>query len=267
MTKHSYKISDCLEYLKSLPDSSVQLIVCDPPYNIDLAEWDTITNYVDWASKWIAEANRVLTKTGNLVIFGGLQYQNHAKTGDLFSLLHHIKNNTKLLLVNLIIWAYPNGMGAQRFFANRHEELIWLAKSDKYYFDLDSVREPYDEATLKEYLKDKRLNPENVKKGKNPTNVWNINRLNANSWERTGHPTQKPLEIIRRIIKALSAPNDTVLDFFGGSGVTTVASILECRNSLSCDKDPQHKEFLEKLIENCNKKKILTTDYLIEEIK
>lgn len=73
-----------------------------------------------------------------------------------------------MLLANLIIWNHPNGMSAQCFFANRHEEIAWFAKTKKYFFDLDAVREPYDEATKAEYLKDKRLKPESVEKGRNP---------------------------------------------------------------------------------------------------
>ena len=67
-------------------------------------------------------------------------------------------------------------MSAHRFFANRHEEAVWLSKTKKYYFDLDSVRVPFDEATKEMYKKDKRLNPESIDKGKNPTNVWEIER-------------------------------------------------------------------------------------------
>jgi site-specific DNA-methyltransferase (adenine-specific) len=58
-----------------------------------------------------------------------------------------------MLLANLIVWNYPNGMSAQRFFANRHEEIAWFGKTAKYYFDLDSVREPYDEVTKAAYHK------------------------------------------------------------------------------------------------------------------
>jgi site-specific DNA-methyltransferase (adenine-specific) len=93
-------------------------------------------------------------------------------------------------LVNMIIWNYPNGMSAHRFFANRHQEILWLTKSPRYFFDLDAVREPFDEATKRAYLKDKRLRPDSVEKGRNPTNVWQIPRLNGNSNERVGHPTR-----------------------------------------------------------------------------
>ena len=124
-------------------------------------------------------------------IFGGLQYQSEAGSGDLVSILSHSRDHSAMRLVNLIVWNYPNGMSAQRFFANRHEESAWFAKSKDYYFDLDAVREPYDDQTKRTYMRDKRLRPESVEKGRNPTNVWRLPRLNGNSRERVGHPTQQ----------------------------------------------------------------------------
>ena len=204
--------------MKNIPDESVQLICVDPPYNLELAGWDIYDNYLEWAAKWIDESYRVLSKNGNMVIFGGIQFRG-ANSGDIIDIIQYVRQNTNFKLINTIVWRYKNGMSAQRYFANRHEEIIWLAKTDDYYFDLDSVREPYSKKNLKAALKDKRLNPKNIIKGKNPTNVWEIKRLNGNSKERVGHPTQKPFEIINRIVKSLSYPGSVVLDFFAGSGI------------------------------------------------
>lgn len=237
-TRHTVVVADCLDVLRRQPDASVQLVICDPPYNIRMAEWDDHAGYLSWAASWLAETERVLAPTGNLALFGGLQYQNEAGSGDLLTLLGHLRLKSKLRLVNLIIWNYPNGMSAHRFFANRHEEIAWLAKTDRYYFDLDAVREPYDEATKQEYLRDKRLNPESVAAGRNPTNVWRIPRLNGNSKERVGHPTQKPRQLIQRLVLALSYPGSTVLDFFAGSCVTTRVAIEEARHSICGDCAP-----------------------------
>lgn len=233
---------DCIELLKNIPDGSIQLILIDPPYNLDLAEWDTYSNYIEWASKWLAESYRILSNNGSMVIFGGTQFQDE-KSGDLIEIIHYCRHKTKFRLVNTVVWYYKNGMSAHRYFANRHEEAIWLTKTDKYYFDLDSVRIPYGEKELHEALKDKRLNPENVLKGKNPTNVWEIGRLNGNSLERVGHPTQKPVEIMKRFVLALSYPGSIVLDFFAGSGTTGRVCIEESRHCILCDKDKQSKEF------------------------
>lgn len=237
-TTHAVVTSDCLALLKKIPSASVQLVICDPPYNIRMADWDLRQDYATWAATWLAEAERVLAPTGNMVIFGGFQYQDEAEGGDLLTILGHLRAHSTMRLVNMIIWNYPNGVSAHRFFANRHEEIAWFARTRGYYFDLDSVREPYDDATRALYLRDKRLRPESVHKGRNPTNVWQIGRLNGNSLERTGHPTQKPRALIRRIVRALSYPGSTVLDFFAGSGVTARVSAEEGRHSISCDRDP-----------------------------
>lgn len=244
-TYHALYIQDAIEFLKTLPDSSVQLVLIDPPYNLELDYWDIFPNYLEWAKQWIDEICRVMTDNGNCVIFGGFQFQD-MKHGDLLEILHYTRHNTKLRLINLVIWYYKNGMSAHRYFANRHEEAIWLSKTKKYYFDLDSVRVPYDEESKKAALKDKRLIPENIEKGKNPTNVWEIGRLNGNSAERVGHPTQKPTEIIRRFVKALSYEGSLVLDFFAGSGTTGRVCIEENRHSIMVDADNSLKEYFKK---------------------
>lgn len=240
-----FNIMDCHDFLKSLPDESVQLICIDPPYNLALAGWDVYGNYIEWAADWLREAYRVLSKNGSMVIFGGIQFRDE-KSGDLIDIIHYTRYNTAFKLVNAIIWRYKNGMSAHRYFANRHEEAIWLVKTDDYYFDLDSVREPYSQKDLEAALKDKRLNPENTLKGKNPTNVWEINRLNGNSKERVGHPTQKPLEIIARFVKSLSYPGSVVLDFFAGSGTVGRVCIAEGRHCLMCDSDRASLEYFDR---------------------
>ena len=271
---HGIFIEDAIQFLKRLPDSSVQLILVDPPYNLDLDYWDRFENYLEWAKQWLDEIYRVLSDTGNCVIFGGFQYQD-LKKGDLLEILHYTRHNTKLRFTNLVIWYYKNGMSAHRFFANRHEEAIWLTKTKQYYFDLDSVRVPYDEESKKVALTDKRLIPENIEKGKNPTNVWEIGRLNGNSSERVGHTTQKPKELIRRFIKSLSYKGATVLDFFAGSGTTGVVCIEEQRHSILVDSDKKLHGYMDKHIKQIEsdiflpKYKILmdtSIDLLLKEI-
>jgi site-specific DNA-methyltransferase (adenine-specific) len=251
-TRHSILSVDCCDLLRRLPDNSVQLIVCDPPYNINMAEWDVHKEYREWAATWLAEAERVLAPTGSIAIFGGLQYQDEAGSGDLFEIVGHLRAHSAMRLVNLIIWYYANGMSAHRFFANRHEEIVWFAKTKKYWFDLDAVREPFDEATKAAYRRDKRLRPESIEKGKNPTNVWRIGRLAAKSTERVGHPTQKPSALVRRLVRALSYPGSLVLDFFAGSCVTTRVAIEENRDSISGDKSGEVFHYLDKQLRQIN---------------
>ncbi len=249
-TCHAVFTADCLDVLRKLPDSSVQLIVCDPPYNILMADWDKHADYISWATEWLLEARRVLADSGNFVIFGGLQYQGEAGSGDLLSIIAEVRRKQLFNMVNLIIWNYPNGMGAQRFFANRHEEIVWFTKTTKYYFDLDSVREPFDEETKRLYMKDKRLRADSVEKGRNPTNVWRFTRLNGNALERVGHPTQKPIAVIDRIIRSMSYEGSVVLDFFAGSAVTTRVAMELGRHSISTDREPIIADYFAKHLEN-----------------
>ena len=90
ITHHAVLIEDCCSLLRKLPDASVQLIVCDPPYNIQMAEWDVHSDYIEWASTWLKESERVLAPTGSIVIFGGLQYQGEAGSGDLLSIMAYL---------------------------------------------------------------------------------------------------------------------------------------------------------------------------------
>jgi site-specific DNA-methyltransferase (adenine-specific) len=108
------------------------------------------------------------------------------------------------------------------------------------------VREPYDATTRARYARDKRLRPATLDLGRNPTNVWRIGRLNANARERVGHPTQKPRQLIRRLVLALSNPGDVVLDPFAGSCVTARVAMETQRHSLSIDRDPKILIYLEK---------------------
>ena len=261
---HGIFIQDAVEFLKLLPDSSVQLVLIDPPYNLDLDYWDSFENYLDWARTWLDEIYRVLTDSGNCVIFGGFQYQD-LKKGDLLEIMHYTRHETQLRFTNLVIWYYKNGMSAHRFFANRHEEAIWLSKTNKYYFDLDSVRVPYDEQSKLQALRDKRLVPENVEKGKNPTNVWEIGRLNGNSLERVGHLTQKPVELIRRFVRSLSYEGSVVLDFFAGSGTTGRVCIEENRHSLLVDSDKKLLGYLKKHIRQIDSNIFLHPFKLVQE--
>lgn len=259
-TVHCVMVNDCLETLKKIPDESIQLIICDPPYNINISEWDNFNNYIYWASQWLKEAERVLSKTGNLVIFGGLQYQDQAGTGDLLEIISYLRKNSNLLLINLIIWHYRNGKSAKRFFANRHEEIAWFSKTKQYYFDLDSVREEYEDKKKQVYFKDTRLKHETIEKGRNPTNVWPINRLNRNSKERVGHLTQKPYQIIERLVKSLSYEGSTILDFFAGSCITSRVAIQEKRHSIISDYDPIIYQYLEEQLKKISNDLFLEKD-------
>ena len=108
---------------------------------------------------------------------------------------------------------------------------------ENYYFDSESVdREPYMAPGL--------VTPEKVAKGKLPTDVWWHTIVSPTGKEKTGYPTQKPVGILRRIIRASSKERDTVLDFFAGSGTTGFVANELGRNFILIDQNPESIEII-----------------------
>ena len=121
-------------------------------------------------------------------------------------------------LLNEIIWAYDYGARAKRRWPAKHDNiLVYVKNPARYIFNTEDVdREPYMVPGL--------VTPEKRERGKLPTDVWWHTIVSPTGKEKTGYPTQKPLGVLRRIIRASSAPGDTVLDFFAGSGTTGAAA-------------------------------------------
>lgn len=134
---------------------------------------------------------------------------------------------------NEIIWCYRGGGVPRKDFAKKHDTIFRYSKSDTYFFDVDAVRIPYSDDVLaslpsrydKSYRENKvyegyRPNPLD----KHPEDWWEIQPIMPSSGERLGYPTQKPLLLLERIIKASSQPGDVVLDPFCGCGTTVAAA-------------------------------------------
>lgn len=243
---------DCLDLLPGFEGQGFQLAIADPPYNVyDVGYFTRAVpfqqrnvmvpfdehnaDFLAFTQQWVGLITATLNADGSLFVFGGVNYK---QGNDLIDILPYLRH--QLEFINLIIWHYPNGSDSRRFFANRHELIAWLARSRRYTFNLDAVREPYDAKRLQVYLRDKRLNPEVVAKGRNPTNVWDINRIGASAKERLGHPTQKPEELIERIVLACSDPGDVVLDPFAGVGTTPAVCARLGRGCVAVERDPQY---------------------------
>ncbi len=244
--------ADCVAILPSLVNANATLVIADPPYNVyDVSQFTHAVpfqrrniavdfdkhdaDFLAFSQQWIDLLIPALAPDGSLFVFGGVNYK---QGSDLLALLPLLRD--KLSFINLIVWHYPNGSDSRRFFANRYELIAWFACSRKYVFNLDDVREPYDEETLQTYLKDKRLNPDTVKKGRNPTNVWDVPRVGGNAKERLGHPTQKPEMLIERIIKAGTSPGDLVIDPFGGVGTTPSVCARLGRRCIAIECNPAY---------------------------
>jgi adenine-specific DNA-methyltransferase len=150
-------------------------------------------------------------------------------------------------LVNEIIWFYPDSPGRpQDRFAPKHDVIFWYAKSSKYTFNADAVREPILEASKKRYESTRYLINSQGKRfeyqggtsseaGKIPETVWRMSVVKGNAKQATDYPTQKPEQLLERIILAASNPGDLVFDGFMGSGTTLISAMRLGRKFIGAD--------------------------------
>lgn len=238
---------DCIAWMKSLPDESVDLIFADPPYNISKAEWDTFASqekYIQFSIEWIEQAARVLKPTGTLFVCG------------FSEILADIKHPASKFFRSCrwIVWHYKNKANLGSDWGRSHESILHFRKSKDFTFNIDAIRIPYNEHTLK-YPSHPQATSSQYGKGREPADLWQPDQRGAKPkdvldipqdfielpttcngmHEKTPHPTQKPEELVRKLILASSNPGDTVLDPFCGSGTTPVCAEQLGRKWLACD--------------------------------
>ncbi len=218
---------DFLASVSRIPDAGVDLIVADPPYNLGKdygndSDRQESAEFLEWTFKWLDLAIPKLKENGSLYIFATWRY-----SPEIFSFL-----KTRLLMINEIIWdrKVPSMGGSTRRYSSVHDTIGFFARSKDYYFDLDAVRIPYDAATKKARSRSIFVGKKWLEVGHNPKDVWPVSRLHRIHSEREDHPTQKPLEIIQRMVRASCPVNGLVLDPFAGSGTTVAACLLSNRN-------------------------------------
>lgn len=234
---------DCLDFLKELKSNSVDLIFADPPYNIRKAEWDTFESqeqYVEWSMLWIRECHRVLKETGTLYICG------------FSEILADLKWASARLFAGCkwLVWYYRNKANLSNDWGRSHESLLHLRKSRDFTFNLDAARVPYNQHTLKypdhpqaetsAFGNGKKHNWQPHPLGAKPRDVIELPTMCNTTKERTVHPTQKPYELLRRIILTSSSEGQIVVDPFGGSGTTYVVAERYDRYWLGCESSDEY---------------------------
>lgn len=184
-----------------------------------------LDEYLEFLGIRLEAMHRVLKSNGSLYLHLDHHAVHHARL-----LLDQIFGPERFL--NEIIWAYDYGGRARDRWPRKHDNILLYAKSDAWTFNRDAVdRIPYMAPSL--------VGPEKAARGKLPTDVWWMTIVPTNGKERTGYPTQKPVNLVRRMILASSNPGDLVADFFAGSGTTGVAAMEEGRRYLLVDSNPE----------------------------
>ncbi len=217
---------DTLKEMTKISSESIDLVVTDPPYNMDKADWDSYGSaeeFAAWMEIWLKECFRVLKPTGSIYIFG------------LNRMLSHVQMRMEKIgfkYKNWIIWDTVQGAGGG-LWVNRQEAILYFSKSDEVYEDKDSIKLYRSEENIREY-KGKTY------EFKNPSNIWRFPTVDDKADDRTSHPTQKPTELIERIVKANSKENDIVLDCFMGSGTTGVVAMKNRRVSIGIERSEEY---------------------------
>lgn len=217
---------DCLDLLGSIPDQTIQLVVTSPPYNIGKSyeKKTSLETYLAWQRNVISEAVRCLKKTGSLC----WQVGNFIENGEIVPLdivLYPLFAEHKLKLRNRIIWHFEHGLHCTKRLSGRYETVLWFTKSDEYIFNLDAIRIPQKYPGKKHFRGPKAGQYSCNPLGKNPGDLWQIPNVKSNHVEKTEHPCQFPVELVDRLVLALTNKEDWVLDPFLGAG-TTLASAL-----------------------------------------
>lgn len=228
---------DMFEGLARIPDGSVDLVVADPPYGLGKDygnDSDRLSGqaYLDWSARWIDAVVPKLAPRGSLYLFCTWQY-----SPELFVMLKQ-----RLQMINEIIWdrRVPSMGGTTRKFSSVHDNIGFFARQRDYYFDLDPVRIPYDPETKKARSRPRFEGKKWLEVGYNPKDLWSISRIHRQDPERADHPTQKPLEIVERMVLSSCPPGGLVLDPFTGSGTTAVACVRHGRRFVGFEINPDY---------------------------
>ena len=218
---------DAIEEMKKLPDSSVRLIVTDPPYNLnknygnnqDKLEFD---EYLDFSRQWLREAARVLTDDGTIYVFMGMRYISY-----IYNIL---EQELGMTFNSWITWFYTQGIGKTKGFSPRHDDILMFTKDPKKFaFHLDDIRVPQ-----------KFYRSVNNMRGANPGNVWEFSHMHYCNRNRKKHPTQKPEGLFERMVLASSSQGDIVLDPFVGSGTALRVCQQTGRKGIGIDINPEY---------------------------
>ena len=247
MTQTRLILGNCIEELKKIDNEYFDLIFADPPYNLsgessltvrngrpvtcDKGNWDKIDNIHEFNLEWVKECKRVLKPRGTIWISGTLH--NHPSIGMALKASGY-------WIINDIIWFKPNAtplLSRNRFVPST--ELIWVAsKTKNYHFDYELA---------------KKMNG-----GKQMRNLWTITARR----HITPHPTEKPEDLLERVILLGSKEGDIVLDPFVGSGTTGVVAKKLRRDFVGIETDPDYLRIAKDRIEE--KELFMETEVKIE---
>lgn len=230
--------SEALEAAQGMKPGGFRLVYIDPPFGTDQDfagrkgaggfsdRWKGgMEEYLAFLGPRLEALWRLLGPDGNLLVHGDWRS------------IHHVRVLADRILgaeafQNELIWSYNSGGGSRRRYGRKHDTILWYGQGKAPYFDAEAARVPYSAVIARK--RESLFHPA----GKVSGDVLAIPRPPNHSEEWTGWPTQKPLALLRFLVRVHSAPGDLVGDFFAGSGTTAVAAAMEGRRFFASDVSP-----------------------------
>lgn len=232
---------DSLEILKQIKSKSVNLIFADPPYNINKHfgnnkdSWNSVKEYIAWCKEWIDECMRVLTDDGTFYFMTATQHMSYL---DVYM-------SEKYNVLSRIIWSYDSsGVQSKKNYGSLYEPILMTNKSakSKYTFNYEDILVEAKTGAKRKLIDYRKDPPQPYNTEKVPGNVWDFSRVRFKMEEYESHPTQKPENLLERIIKASSNVGEIVLDPFSGSFTTSAVAVRLGRKAIGIDMNPEYFE-------------------------
>ena len=230
---------NCLKVLReAIPDSSVDLIFADPPYNIGKMfgefedRWPSDNDYAEWCFEWLSLCLSKLKSTGSLYVMTSTQAMPYLD----------IWLRSRCSILSRIVWGYDSsGVQAKKYYGSMYEPILFCVKDPRSYtFNASDIEVEAKTGAVRKLIDYRKSVPTPYKTTKVPGNVWDFPRVRYRMQEYEDHPSQKPEALLERIIKASSNPNDLVLDPFGGTFTTSAVAQRLGRRSISIEQNPEY---------------------------
>lgn len=227
-------LGDAIEVLsEKIADESVDLIFVDPPYNIGKCfngikdKWPSDETYLTWCYRWIDLCLKKLKNTGSFYVMTSTQFMPY----------FDIYLRDKINILSRIVWTYDSsGVQAKKYFGSMYEPILFCVKDLKNYtFNADEILVDAKTGSKRKLIDYRKPVPAVYNSKKVPGNVWDFVRVRYRMDEYENHPTQKPIALLERIIKASSNKGDLILDPFSGTFTTSYVAHQLGRRSIGID--------------------------------
>lgn len=231
---HKIYQGDAIEILQNnIEDNSIDLIFVDPPYNIGKDfnglkdKWESDEDYLNWCYQWIDLLLKKLKKTGSLYIMTSTQF---IPNFDIYL-------RDKIEILSRIVWSYDSsGVQAKKYYGSMYEPILFCVKDkNNYTFNSDEILVEAKTGSKRKLIDYRKNPPQPYNTKKVPGNVWDYPRVRYRMVEYENHPTQKPIALLERIIKASTNEGDTVLDPFSGTFTTSFVAKKLNRKSIGIE--------------------------------